>query len=75
MTPIIQRAASANGAGRRTIEPAQDDYELVSALRQGTWQLLDEYSHRGSGKSRASVIVGLQDVANRLGAVERLLRQ
>jgi hypothetical protein len=69
-------AASTQPSPQKMVEPiVQSEYELVSALRQGTWQLLDEYSRRAGSKPDASVIVGLQDMANRLGALERLLQE
>jgi hypothetical protein len=69
-------AASTEPSPQQMVEPVvQSEYELVSALRQGMWQLLDQYSRRAGSKPDASVIVGLQDVANRLGAVERLLQE
>jgi hypothetical protein len=77
MTKNIHRgAASTDPSPQQAIEPiVQSEYELVSALRQGTWQLLDRYSGRAGSKPDASVIVGLQDVANRLGALERVLQE
>lgn len=52
---------------------AQQEYERAAALRQGTWQLLEEYTRRRSDDQDTNIIDGLQDAANRLGAVEQLL--
>ncbi len=53
---------------------ASNEYQRAAALREATWQLLEEYRRRRVGEARDSkIIVGLQDAANRLGAVERSL--
>jgi hypothetical protein len=53
---------------------ASHEYERAAALRHATWQLLEQYMRRRVGEERdPGVIVGLQDAANRLGAVERSL--
>jgi hypothetical protein len=49
------------------------EYERVAALRQEAWELLEDYRLRGTSGHDARVVVGLQDVANRLGVVETLL--
>ncbi len=50
------------------------EYQRAVALRQETWDLLEEYTDGRAGEERdPKVIVGLQDAANRIGAVERLL--
>src|SRR5437868_13677642 len=53
---------------------ASHEYQRAAALRQATWHLLEEYTRRRVVEERDSrIIVGLQDAANRLGAVERSL--
>ena len=53
---------------------ASHEYQRAAALRQATWQLLEEYTRRRVGEEQDSkIIVALQDAANRLGAVERSL--
>jgi hypothetical protein len=53
---------------------ASHEYQRAAALRQATWQLLEAYTRRQVREEQDSrIIVGLQDAANRLGAVERWL--
>jgi hypothetical protein len=53
--------------------PVPPEYERLAALRQATWQLLEDYTRRGPEEQDPSIIVGLQDAANHLGAVEQRL--
>jgi hypothetical protein len=55
-------------------QPApKSDYERIAALREGAWELLDEYLKRPRDGASESIIVCLQNVANELGGVERRL--
>jgi hypothetical protein len=49
------------------------EFQRLAALRQATWQLLEEYTRRSPGELDPNVIVCLQDAANRLGAAEQSL--
>jgi hypothetical protein len=49
------------------------DYERAVRLRQATFELLELQEQRRGQDSDPAVITALQDVANRLGAVERAL--
>jgi hypothetical protein len=55
-------------------EAAHREYERVTQLRQGAFDLLDQHMRGGSAEPDQTVIVELQDAANHLGAVERSLR-
>jgi hypothetical protein len=52
---------------------AQQDYERAASLREDVMRLLEQHLCRGCTQRDSSVIVGLQDAANRLGQVEQSL--
>ena len=52
---------------------ARQDYERAASLREEVMKLLEQHMCRRSDQSDSSVIVALQDAANRLGEVERCL--
>jgi hypothetical protein len=52
---------------------ASHEHERVAALRREAWDVLEDYRLRRVGGHDARVMVGLQDIANRLGSVEALL--
>ncbi len=52
---------------------ASHEYREANALRQAIWRLLEDHTRRGAEEQDPNIIVGLQDAANRLGAVERRL--
>jgi hypothetical protein len=53
--------------------PSSHDYARVSALRQQTWELLDDYRQRPRELQDLRIIDRLQDIANHLGAIEESL--
>jgi hypothetical protein len=53
--------------------PSSPDYARVSALRQQTWELLDDYRQRPRELQDLRIIDRLQDIANHLGAIEESL--
>lgn len=53
----------------------QGQYERVVALRQATFELLQQHTHRPGHLPDPHVTTCLQDAANRLGAAEQSLKQ
>ncbi len=53
---------------------AQREYDRAAELRAGAFELLDQHLRGAAAERDQNVIVELQDAANHLGAVERLLR-
>ena len=52
---------------------ASNYYARVAALRQEAWEVLADYRQQRTDAQDARVVVGLQDVANRLGSIEEAL--
>jgi hypothetical protein len=51
----------------------QQDYERAASLREEIMSFLEQHLCRATTQRDSSVIVGLQDAANRMGQVERCL--